>query len=621
MRSHLRRVVSVTLNSLKYTNKNMYTSMNGNSVGITNITIQNIKGFSGTNNSIDLHIKEGKVNLLVAPNGFGKSSMATALNSLKRDRLDIESKNYHKEDDSLEALLSITENNRTYTADLNRNEISQRFEVEVIKSRLKTKTIRRNRGSFTSAEGYLDIENFIVYQKIPDNCSIPYSIRKQQQAFGANGRVLPNISSILHDDIFFSKINLLYESLDKFELSRRKRIIEQIKRFINSMSGNRDYIITNFDMARLAEIAKDSHYLSISECIKISIPSLSDLEVFLYFYQLQQLYSTNKSNFRAKSKRAKYNLFRRSFDENLNKIGRTWRDIRTVEENNRLVVKMPKAENLSYGQRDVLTLCIELQRIKSGIKDGDRLILVIDEVFDYLDPVNMTIVQYYLSQMIEEFRRRCTLYLIVMTHLDPIRFENYSFSKKRMNISYLFLDSHIQVNPQVRKLLEKRQDELIRDEVAKYLFHYSDGRINKRQEFRRLGLPETWGEGIVFLEHVISEVNKYLGNLDFDPYSVCIGLRIRIEKIICDKLVGVAQKERFLNIHNTKEKLEYAETMLEALPDIYYMLGIIYNDTLHLRPNSEKPIIYRLANILIKEMISEIFEYKDGVHLTLAAIH
>ena len=43
---------------------------------ITNITIKNIKGFMNNDNSFDVHIIPNKVNLLVAPNGFGKSSIA-----------------------------------------------------------------------------------------------------------------------------------------------------------------------------------------------------------------------------------------------------------------------------------------------------------------------------------------------------------------------------------------------------------------------------------------------------------------------------------------------------------------------------------------------------------------
>ena len=51
---------------------------------ISNITIKNIKGFSDKDNSIDVDIKSGKINILVAPNGYGKSSITAAFKSLKK---------------------------------------------------------------------------------------------------------------------------------------------------------------------------------------------------------------------------------------------------------------------------------------------------------------------------------------------------------------------------------------------------------------------------------------------------------------------------------------------------------------------------------------------------------
>ena len=71
----------------------------------------------------------------------------------------------------------------------------------------------------------------------------------------------------------------------------------------------------------------------------------------------------------------------------------------------------------------------------------------------------------------------------------------------------------------------------------------------------------------------------------------------------------------------TKEKLEFAESILGELPDTYFILGIIYNDAGHLKDeNSVKPIVYRLNNIIIQDMISEIFEYQ-GANLTIDSIH
>ena len=152
--------------------------------------------------------------------------------------------------------------------------------------------------------------------------------------------------------------------------------------------------------------------------------------------------------------------------------------------------------------------------------------------------------------------------------------------------------------------------------------HYNEGEINKREQFKQLRLAETWGEGTTFLEHLINEMNKYLRkDVDYDPYSVCIALRIKIEKIVYEKLPTEEEKEKFIQTHKTKAKLEFAENILGELPDIYFILGIIYNEAGHLKDeNSEKPIVYRLNNIIIQKMIGEIFEY-EGEDLTIDSIH
>lgn len=315
------------------------------------------------------------------------------------------------------------------------------------------------------------------------------------------------------------------------------------------------------------------------------------------------------------------NYLGKLFDNNLAIIGKTWKDIHTMEHKGSLVIKMPNATNISYGQRDVLTLSIELLKIKSEIKEGCKFILIIDEVFDYLDPVNMTIVQYYFSQLVNELKGKCTLYPILMTHLSPDYFNNYTFSSKRMNIIYLQKD-YIQPNAKVKKLLSKRGEDTIAADVSKFLLHYNEGEINQRENFKKLKLVETWGEGTTFLKHLINEMNKYLRkDADYDPYSVCIALRIKIEKIVYERLPTEDEKREFIETRGTKLKLEFAENILGELPDIYFILGVIYNDAGHLKDeNSEKPVVYRLKNLIILEMINEIFEYQ-GVDLTIDSIH
>jgi len=61
---------------------------------IKSIEITNVKGISNSKFTFDLI--PNKPNLLVAPNGFGKSSFSIAFDSLKSNKLELNEKNYHQ---------------------------------------------------------------------------------------------------------------------------------------------------------------------------------------------------------------------------------------------------------------------------------------------------------------------------------------------------------------------------------------------------------------------------------------------------------------------------------------------------------------------------------------------
>lgn len=589
---------------------------------ITNIKIENIKGFSTINNSFDVEIISSKINILVAPNGFGKSSITTAFNSLAPRKIELDKADFHNENESLIPALYVTEDGIQYVANDRQNQISQIFKIFVVKNLLVAKAIGQNMGKFFHTKGYLGVDTIEIVKTIPEPCNILYSKSDIRRKFGRNGKVLSNISTLLKNTGFLCKFNDdYYADLEKFTTQKRKLKIEKIVNQINSMSGTVATIESSFDIHMLEEIKTEEAYERITTLIQEYSHNLNDFSLFLYFYQLLYVYLNDKTKFKYTVKRKQYENFRDNFNHNLSILGSTWKNIQATENGQSLIVKFPNATHISYGQRDALTLCIKLQYIKTKIHSGDKCIIIIDEVFDYLDPVNMTAIQYYLSQLLADLKDESILYPIIMTHLSPSFFRNYTFSPKRLNVQYL---CRMQATPdrRMKLLLSKREDALIKDDVAHFLFHYAQGTINKRSEFRTLKLPETWGEGTKFYDFIIGEVNKYLEDTtDYDPYAVCTALRIRIEKLVYDKLPENECKAKFIEIHTTKKKLEYAEDILGELPDVYYMLGIIYNDAEHLKDeNVDKPIIYRLNNTIIKNMIKNIFDYQ-GSPIHLNAIH
>lgn len=580
---------------------------------ITNITINNIKGFGESNNSFDLQIKPSKVNILVAPNGFGKSSITAAFSSLKPSKLELDELNYHNNDATLEPSLSITENGEVYVANSQLNNISKAFNIFSVKNMLKAFAKSKNFGGYVNTKGILGIDDIEVIKNIPQPVTLEYSVSDFKKEFGENGKVLSNIEYLLKNCHFLVELKSVYSEIDKLLGKKRKALAQDVITSLNSKRGTSEQIKSHIPEQQLAFL-KEEPFCTIYNLIAKYSGQDKIIENFLTLYQLVQVYEKNKSSFKKYVERKSYELFKTNLAETIKDMGATWRSIKPTEHKNSLIVKFPLATEISYGQRDVLVLAITFQIIKKEISSAKKNIVIIDEVFDYLDAVNLTMTQYYLSDLINSLKDKCDIYTIIMTHLNPEYFKNFVFSDKVMNIQNLLRFEAIP-NTKTKRLLSKRSDASIQEDVDYYLLHYSPtNEINKRVEFKALSLPELWGEGDKFKNYLVDEINKYFSSAkEFDPYAICIATRIRVEKLAYDKLNSGDQNE-FINTHKTTEKLKFAESVGADIPDIFYLLGIIYNDACHMnKSETDKPIIYRLNHIGIKNLIRKLFDNQNTI--------
>ena len=108
---------------------------------IKEIEFTNIKGIQ--HKSFSLNLIPNKPNIFVAPNGFGKSSIAIGFDSLKPKKIELDDKSYFENNDSNrpEIKITISQGNteQILIADDTQNTISDLFDVFVINSKIISK--------------------------------------------------------------------------------------------------------------------------------------------------------------------------------------------------------------------------------------------------------------------------------------------------------------------------------------------------------------------------------------------------------------------------------------------------------------------------------------------------
>lgn len=100
---------------------------------IRKIRIQNVRGISSLTISADLH--PNNPIFFVAPNGFGKTSIATAFNSVKRSKIELQDDDMFQNNQTLLPELELTDDvGNVYLANSTSNTISTTFSIFVINS-------------------------------------------------------------------------------------------------------------------------------------------------------------------------------------------------------------------------------------------------------------------------------------------------------------------------------------------------------------------------------------------------------------------------------------------------------------------------------------------------------
>ncbi|WGH76341.1 ABC transporter ATP-binding protein [Tenacibaculum tangerinum] len=582
-------------------------------MNIKEIELTNIKGIQ--NEIFPLNLIPNKPSIFVAPNGFGKSSIGIGFDSLKPKKIELDEKSYFENNDSNrpELKITITENGteQTLIANDTQNTINDVFDVFVINSQVVSKATSQRYGGRTITRSSLEIEPTIFVPRIPNKVHFNYSISAEKKDFGSNGKLLERIENILYNPqvqrLIAHEINL-----DKFGQVKIGKYISDYKTSINQLSGTSESIKRQVNDNPIESILDCDEFIKLRDIVKSFgfANASTDFECNLVAIQIISTYhKTGKTQYRKACNYIYYSEYKDEITRMISDFNTTrFRIVPKEDKKKGLMVNWPKAHQMSNGQRDILSFVTLMMKSRSSFQK-ENCILIIDEVFDYLDDANLVSFQYFITNMIEEMQsQNRNFFPIVMTHLDPNYFNHFCFNKHKLKIRYL-KEQQAKASQRILNLIYNRENPLIKANVDKYFFHFHPNQIDISTDFETLGLNKSWGNSQKFLNKIYREMTKYInGQEKYDPIAVCFALRKVIEMKVYKLIKGQAEKDKFLDINGTKKKLNYSQLIGIDVPEIFFLLGIIYNTSLHLYVGQDisQPLAQKLNNLTIRNLITEV---------------
>lgn len=567
---------------------------------INKIIIKEVKGIE--RKEFNFNIVPNKPNLFVAPNGFGKSSLATAFRSMKRTGIALDGNDLFKHEVDTNPEVSIHMNTgEVFTANKAKNEILDEFSIDVINSQLYSKASSRNFGSFSTTTSDICVKPITVFKTIPETTKFDYSFSIMKKKFGNMGKVLTNLGDLLQKPLFVCRMATLGDDLKKLTQVRKITIIDKYIHELGMLPGTKKQLeSSSYDFSKLASINEFSILLNLLLNFKqVDTPNVQD---YLDTMQLVKVIEDNKSNLSKTFKYFNFLKIKQELDIMLLNMNTSWQVIKSKKASNSLILELPASSMISNGERDILCFIARLYELKAKLTK-QKSIVIIDEIFDYLDDGNLIAAQYYINQMIQHSKEEGKMvYPIILTHLDPQYFKTYVFDLKNVN----YLESSIDtVNRFNFNNALKNRNKI--NSLATHFLHYHP-EIVTEPLLGNYNVDEKIFNSRDFYCVVDEELDCYISDKRYDVAIVCTALRLNIEKKVYLQLQDDS-RGAFIQEHGTNSKLQYAAEMGVEIPQIYFMLGIIYNEAVHLDPQGKKLISvgHKLKNKVIKKMISDVY--------------
>ncbi|MDO5449646.1 MAG: hypothetical protein Q4F30_02025 [Akkermansia sp.] len=601
---------------------------------ISAITIKNVKGYNLDGKRLDVNLNPKKINICMAPNGFGKTSLATAFLALKNGKLEVSEENKNRHFTNESSHLGIVLNGKEIWADSDKNDISKHISVDVINCRASAGYTKRIYGRISNVNAFIKIDGIDVC-KAESKVSVPYSIQDLRKEFGRNGKILKSIQPMLDNPNFMSCLKDNLSVFAKFLQVRRSALLDAIRDAINSMTGTEVDIRNQLEDETFESFREDDNSKKIAHLLRCFGCEYGDLECFSFIYQMSLLYKKEYQKIRKLCSYSEYKVFKDRLNSNLEFVNSSSNTIEAKEHKGKLRIVFPIANQLSNGQRDILTFVAQLILFKSSVADDKKYLLVVDEVFDYLDDANMLAAQYYLSEILKISKGN--IYIVVLTHLNECNFRNYIFNKNKINSVHLDSSAPRGHRPLMefisfRQKLEvgAENDKELYIKICNNLFHYHPSPMDLSEQLKEIGnskIRASWGNPDTFKKYLIEQTNNYIhGETEYDPYAVALALRIRVEKNMYDMIDDDEDKKQYISTHMTKNKYDFCIARNIDVPDAYNLVGAIYNDACHLQKKKdcedfdEHSAVYKLQNAVIKSIIEKLFDCNGNSDLALDAL-
>ena len=576
---------------------------------ITGITCKHVKGIEHLAVNCDFY--PNKPNFLVAPNGSGKSSLAAAFASLNSRHLNLADADRYNGEDWDDSSLSVRfDNGEVLNANFDVNEIAGKMDVQVVRSGLYANMTNRRVGPRVLSQTKMSVQQIILYDKVPTNARLHYSVMEERRKYASFvGEKMSNLTEAFNNHEFLSE---LLGCDAAFNSTTGPRYCAIINSFFKDVIYTKENNGAPHEAKATPAIASVKPLAAIKDILDHWFPKNGDVLNYLDAIQINRFIDGKRGEVKEACAYLRYCKVKHDINKMLPLLDRTRYKVKAHVKDRQLVVDFPDWGEASNGEIDALQLCVALFRARVKLGEKEHSLLLIDEVFDYLDDANLLVAQHFLLELMKQFRDSGkSLYVIILTHLDPSLFKSFRF--KNFHSSYISTTRDSAEKGGLYKLLVDRtrcQKDLpgIYEAVSSHYLHFSDCESVSEDVLAyvsRQGVDKELRKPAPFRNMMETKLDNYFSGKPFAPSEVCCGLRITVERL-CYEALATEDRLGFLEIKKgTEHRLQYAEEHGVEVPETFHLLGSIYNSCMHLsgEPGEDELVRRQLGNNIIRHMI------------------